>query len=82
MVNIGDSVTLKKKTTGESMSGKVVGYKVKLDNPIVIEAAGYNSILSEIEVPGYSKTYEIVKSGGGRKTRKVRKGRKGTRRVR
>jgi hypothetical protein len=82
MVNIGDSVTLKKKTTGESMSGKVIGFKVKLDTPIVIEAAGYNDMLSEVEVPGHYKTYEIVKSGGGRKTRKVRKGRKGTRRVR
>jgi hypothetical protein len=81
MVNIGDSVTVKK-TTGETMTGKVISFKVKLDKPIMVEAAGYNDIISEVEVPGRYKTYEMVKSGGGRKTRKVRKGRKGTRRVR
>ena len=79
MVNIGDAVTVKRKATGETRTGKVSGFeiKVKLDDPIVIQTPWYNDIISEVIVP---KDYEIVPSGGRRKkTRKARKGKKGTR---
>ena len=79
MVQVGNSVTVKKLTTGQTMTGKVsrVETKVKLDKPIIIEAAGYNDIISEVTIPG---NYEIVSVGGKRKTRKSKKGRKTRRR--
>jgi hypothetical protein len=80
MVNIGDAVTVKKRATGETRTGKVSGFeiKVKLDDPIVIQTPWYNDMISEVIVP---KDYEIVPSGGRRKTKTRRQKRKGTRRV-
>lgn len=73
MVQIGEAVTLKKTTTGETMKGKVTRTEtiVKLDKPILINGAGYQDIITEVKFP--SDIYEIVSSGGKRRTKKQRK---------
>lgn len=78
MVNVGDRVTVRSKANGTTKTGTVshMEIKVKLDEPILIDTHWYQDTISEVSVPD---KYEIVPSGGGRKTRKARKGKKGTR---
>lgn len=77
MVSLGDSVTLRKKTSGDTMTGTVVGYKVKLDKPIMINTSWYQDTITNVDVPGSGSVYELISSGGARKLRKTRKQKKG-----
>jgi hypothetical protein len=85
MPEVGQAITLKKKTTGELLKGKVARVEtiVTLDEPIQINTPWYQDTIKEVKV---SEGYEIVPSGGKRRGAKTRKGkgkrkaRKGTRR--
>jgi hypothetical protein len=78
MPEVGQAITLKKKTTGELLKGKVTRMEtvVTLDEPIVINTPWYQDTIREVKL---SDAYEIVPSGGKRKGKQTRKGRKGAR---
>lgn len=60
---IGKSVTMKRKSTGETKTGTIVSVKVKLDTPIPINAAGYQDTITHVDLPGGN--YEILEMSGG-----------------
>lgn len=69
MPDVGQAITLKKKTTGELLKGKVARVEtiVTLDEPIIINTPWYQDTIREVKL---SDAYEIIPSGGKRKTRK------------
>lgn len=53
---------MKRKSTGQTVTGTISGLKVKLDSPIQINAAGYQDTITHVDVPG---NYEILSMQGG-----------------